>query len=361
MSEAPPRTLHLLKMMYWRLVRRPAELPHLTAVLIRSVLLLSRLRFRAGRTPKRPTVTIALLEHMGDIVAAEPVARAARERFPSASIRWIVRSGYRTLPDRYEMVDETIPVHCLTEWLLAWSFGVPGTVWDLHISGRVCPLCQVAFNKPANAGGITYKTYYRLGNLLTAQCLSAGLAPIADAPRLAPDDASSSAVDQLGLPTDYIVVHCSSNDTHRDWDIPSWASLTRRLMLEHGVFVVEIGVISRAVTTDGPLCRGFCGQLSLLESAEVVRRARLFVGIDSGPAHLANAVRTPGVLLMGPYAGFDRYMPYSGYYQNEGGAQMIWGAQTVASIDVDTVLQAVLERLRERPVGQQREVDRSIC
>jgi heptosyltransferase-3 len=346
MSDSRPRTLHLLKMMYWRLMRRPAELPHLTTALMRSLLLFAKLCLRAARPPIRPTVTIALTEHMGDIVAAEPIAREARKRFPSASIRWIVRSGYRALPDQYEDVNETIPVHCLTEWLLAWSFGVHGTIWDLHISGRACPHCQVTFEKPDPTGAVTFKTYFRLGNLLTSQCRSAGLVPITDAPRLGPDEASAAAVNRLGLPADYIVLHCVSNETRKDWAISRWDSLTRRLMLDHGVFVVEIGLTPHAVASDGPHCRGLCGQLSLLESAEVIRRARLFVGIDSGPAHLANAVRTPGVLLLGPYAGFDRYMPYSGFYQNEGGARMIWGEPTVASIDVDTVLEAVLECLR---------------
>jgi heptosyltransferase-3 len=353
--------LHLLKMMYWRLMRQPAEFPHLASAAIRSVLLFARLRLRAARSPRQSTVTIALTEHMGDIVAAEPVARAARARFPSAQIRWIVRPGYRALPDRYDAVDETILVRCLTEWLLAWSFGLPGAIWDLHISGRACPHCQVAFDKLGAAGAVTFESYYRLGNLLTAQCLSAGLAPIADASRLRPDGASSTAVDRLDLPPNFIVMHCKSNETGRDWQTASWAALTQRLMLEHGVFVVEVGLTPQAVTEDGPHCRGLCGQLSLLESAEVIRRARLFVGIDSGPAHLANAVRTPGVLMLGPYAAFDRYMPYSGFYQNEAGARLIWGEPAVASIDVDTVLHAVLDRLRERPVGQQREVDRSSC
>ena len=354
MSETGPRTLLLLKMMYWRLIRRPAELPHLTSALIRSIVLFARFRLRAARSPIRPTVTIALTEHMGDIVAAEPLARAARERFPLATIRWIVRSSYRALPDHFDEVDETITVRCLTEWLFAWSLGISGSVWDMHLSGRVCPHCQVSFDKPGAPGTVTFESYFQLGNLLTTQCLSAGLVPIADAPRLMPDGNSSAAVNRLGLPPNFIVVHCQSNETRKDWERASWALLTDRLIRDHGVFVVEIGLVPHVVTEDGPHCRGLCGQLSLVESAEVIRRARLFVGIDSGPAHLANAVRTPGVLLLGPYAGFDRYMPYSGFYQNEGGARMIWGEPTVASIDVNTVLEAVLDCLWEAPDMQRR-------
>jgi heptosyltransferase-3 len=335
--------------MYWRARRRPSELPHIVGALIRSARLFLQLRIRAALASSHPALTIALTEHLGDIVAAQPVARAGREQFPSARIRWVVLSNYRSLPGRYAEVDETIPIGCLTEWLLAWSFGIPGTIWDLHLTGRGCPPCQVALEKPGAAKAVTFETYYRLGNLLTTQCLSAGIAPIEGGPRLPPDATNSAQVQRLGLPVDYIVVHCTSNDVRRDWTIASWSALTRRLMQEHGVFVVEIGLCPLAVTEDGPLCRGLGGKSSVLETAEVIRRARLFVGLDSGPAHLANAVRTPGVLLMGPFAGFDRYMPYSGFYENEDGADLIWGMDTVLSIGVDTVLQAVLNRLRLRP------------
>lgn len=39
-----------------------------------------------------------------------------------------------------------------------------------------------------------------------------------------------------------------------------------------------------------------------------------FVGIDSGPAHLANAVQTPGVILLGRHGVFRQYMPFTGFY-----------------------------------------------
>lgn len=42
------------------------------------------------------------------------------------------------------------------------------------------------------------------------------------------------------------------------------------------------------------------GQLSLKELAALVRRARLFVGMDSAPMHMAAAMETPVVALFGP-------------------------------------------------------------
>jgi heptosyltransferase-3 len=44
----------------------------------------------------------------------------------------------------------------------------------------------------------------------------------------------------------------------------------------------------------------FTGRLSLLELCALTSRARLFVGVDSAPMHIAAAVRTPAVALFGP-------------------------------------------------------------
>ena len=57
---------------------------------------------------------------------------------------------------------------------------------------------------------------------------------------------------------------------------------------------------------------------AVAESAEIIRRAALFIGIDSGPAHLADAVKTPGVILLGRYLTWDYYMPYTGFYAERG-------------------------------------------
>lgn len=43
-----------------------------------------------------------------------------------------------------------------------------------------------------------------------------------------------------------------------------------------------------------------CGQLSLKELAALTHRARLFIGVDSAPMHIAAAMGTPTVALFGP-------------------------------------------------------------
>ena len=71
---------------------------------------------------------------------------------------------------------------------------------------------------------------------------------------------------------------------------------------------------------DAPLCERICrsesglssaaGRLTLLQSAELIRRCRVLVSNDSAPMHLAVAMRTPVVALFGatvPEYGFAPY------------------------------------------------------
>jgi heptosyltransferase-3 len=90
--------------------------------------------------------------------------------------------------------------------------------------------------------------------------------------------------------------------------------------------------------------------------AEVIRRAALFVGIDSGPAHVANAVGTPGVILLGAYRDFGRYMPYSGAYQTGANATLVHEPSALQNLPTAPVLAAIRSRLQQQRVGAGAEI-----
>jgi heptosyltransferase-3 len=48
-----------------------------------------------------------------------------------------------------------------------------------------------------------------------------------------------------------------------------------------------------------------CGKLTLKQLGAVSRNARLFVGVDSAPMHIASAMQTPVVALFGPSGEFN--------------------------------------------------------
>ena len=295
----------------------------------------------------RPIVAISLVEHMGDIVAAEPVARFARQQYPNAWIVWIVRRPYAEIVASYKAVDQVIAVRCLTEWLLLWGAGAHDVAWDLHISERVCPFCNIGFEKPGTAGTVTSETYYSIGNLLTVNSLAAGIPILRDGPAIEPGTNIARSVDNLQLPVRFVAFHARANEPDREWDDRKWEELVNWIVKEHDCAVVEVGSVPHIITSPDPHRRSVCGSLAILETAEVIRRATLFIGIDSGPAHLANAVGTPGVILLGKYRNFDAYTPYSGAYADGTRADLIRANGQPRDIELEDVKAAVAKRLRQ--------------
>lgn len=343
--QPPPPLSHVLKLLYWRVRRDKRTTPHVAAVLFRfgrSFLTLWLGKY-VGRA-RSPTMAIALIEHLGDIVAAEPVARAARRRFPRHRIVWLVKSAYAELPASYPPVDRVVTVRCLTETMLLRACGLFDEVWDLHLSGRACERCRIPLVRPGH--GPDTATYYRFGNLITAQCLSAGIPLVPGGPVLSPPSHAVAKVNRLGLPTRFVAIHCMSNERARDWPVACWRRLVAAITGDLSVDVIEVGLRPLVIEHDGERARSLCGKLSIMETAEVIRRAALFVGIDSGPAHLANAVGTQGVVLFGPFLGLDDYMPYSGGYQDGGTADLLRAAGTLENLPVEIVLGVVARRLR---------------
>jgi ADP-heptose:LPS heptosyltransferase len=300
-----------------------------------------RLGMQGGR--KRMRIGIGLVEHFGDIVACEPVARQLRAMHPDAEICWVVRDVFRELIDSHPAIDTTIAVDCLTDWIKWRSHGAFDKVVDLHVNQRICQHCGVPLVKKDGDPSITGDNHFHQGSLLRAFSLGAGIRPQDAAPRVHITESVVQAVDALELPERYVVLHCNSNNTDKDWNYDHWTELAQRLR-QQGLAVVEVGLTP--VLPQGAASVDLCGRTSLLQMAEVIRRAVLFVGVDSGPAHLANAVGASGVVLLGQLGPFKSYNPFSGDYGAGRRVKLVRNADGPARLlALDTVVAAVWSAL----------------
>jgi heptosyltransferase-3 len=95
------------------------------------------------------------------------------------------------------------------------------------------------------------------------------------------------------LPTSYAVVSPGATKVTRCWPIERFAEVSRLIYVEFGLPTIIVGSPG-----DAPLCSdlssrlsgiatSLAGQTSLTELISILAEARLFVGNDSGPAHLA--------------------------------------------------------------------------
>ncbi len=313
---------------------------------------LKRLRTKNGRV----RIGIGLVEHFGDIVACEPVSRYLRKKHPHAEIFWVVREPFRELIDHNPNVDQTIAVDCLTDWLKWRAHGAFDQVVDLHVNDRICQHCLIPLHKTDGNAAITGDNHFHQGNLLKAFSVSAGLPPLDEPPRVYIPDTVAFSVDKLDLPKRYIVFHCCSNSAEKDWAYTNWMRLAEHVRDSSGLPVVEVGL--RSVVGEGvPGLLNLCGSTSLLEMAEVIRRAQAFVGVDSGPAHFANALGVPGVVLLGHLGRFKRYNPFSGDYgaernvsivRNENGPAALLDFEPVAAA-LDATLSTPATSTQDKP------------
>jgi heptosyltransferase-3 len=120
-----------------------------------------------------------------------------------------------------------------------------------------------------------------------------------------PGREAEQRIDALGLPAGFVHVHPASRWTFKCWPAERNAQLIDRLATEgHAVVLTaapdETAFVAAILekATSKPI--NLAGQLSLKDLGALTARARLFIGVDSMPMHLAAAMGTPTVALFGP-------------------------------------------------------------
>lgn len=287
------------------------------------------------RKSLRNLICISRVEHLGDIVACEPVARHIRAEEPDATIVWCVSNAYRSLVEHNPNVDVVLPVSGVYEWSLWAASGTFGRVIDLNLDKHPDGWHGWAYRRTDADTGVTAWNYAKHGPLLHAFTKGAGLPILSDPPRVYIPDNVKTTVDRFGLPAEFVAVHCISNGPAKDWTAAKWRELADMIWRRFRLPMVELGLKS-AFDALRPSVTSLCGKSSILESAEVIRRAKLFIGVDSGPAHLANAVGTPGVVLLGDWVP----------YVDASWARLVQAREgRVSEIEMDRVYEAVEDRL----------------
>lgn len=107
----------------------------------------------------------------------------------------------------------------------------------------------------------------------------------------------------------FAIIHPGSSTVYKLWQTENFVKLTQLLHEKLNLGIVFAGnsndskvstQISKAVNKAGCRTLSYVGKPNLTTTAAVMKRARLFVGADSGLAHLAVALGLPTVVLFGP-------------------------------------------------------------
>ena len=130
-------------------------------------------------------ILIGLLEHMGDIVACEPVSRHLKSNYPRAHLTWAVSPRYRELIDTNPYIDETMPLQCLTEWIILTKHSSAyDKIVDLHVNYRICQCCGIPLIKQTGNPFVNAYQWLDYGTLQEAFTLGAGLPALSQQPNI---------------------------------------------------------------------------------------------------------------------------------------------------------------------------------
>jgi lipopolysaccharide heptosyltransferase I len=286
---------------------------------------------------------------LGDIIHTLPVVHALKRGFPACSIGWIVDKSFASLVAQDKSIDVVFPIHipstsnpnskwsaygsafvatldALVELRATFRSAPYDLILDLHASFRSGLMAMM------NPGGlrIGFKDARELNTLFQRRLLDVPegtvhavdknllFAAHLDCP-VAPEDfylCSSTPDDQrvavflaqsgIGPDDRFVYVNPTARWQSKFWLETSWSELCDKLTDAgvHAVFggsgndAAYIQNIAGRMTRSGAVIAA--GQLSLTESVALMKRASAYVGLDTGPMHIAAMAGVPVAALFGP-------------------------------------------------------------
>jgi heptosyltransferase-3 len=133
--------------------------------------------------------------------------------------------------------------------------------------------------------------------------------------RFVPGPDAERAIDELVGDVAFVHIHPASRWRFKCWPAQRNAELIDRLAADgHNVVLTsapdEVGFIDEILKNTAAQPVSLAGKLSIKQLGALTARARLFVGVDSMPMHLAAAMGTPTVALFGP-SGENEWGPWN--------------------------------------------------
>jgi heptosyltransferase-2 len=275
-------------------------------------------------------ILIVRLDRIGDVVLSLPVAQALRAAYPEAFLAMLVQSACRELVEGHPDLDTTLVCDKSLTWRQTWQWAQHlrefrfDTALVLHPTLRSHAIVWAA-GIPRRIG------YGRKGGwLLTRRLLhrkQEGRRHEADyaldfiRALGAPDEpprpsipVSRQAAEQVGAllrergvrsDEPLVAIHPSASCPSKRWMPERFAAVAEALAEQAEARILLIagpGDLAQAQAVERAMQRpavNLAGTLSIGQTAELLARCRLLISNDSGPVHLAAAVRTPVVAIFG--------------------------------------------------------------
>jgi len=281
--------------------------------------------------PESPRILIARMSAIGDTILTMPVLCALRRHFPTAWIAWVVEERAAPLLVGHECLDQLIVLP--RRWFTSLQ----------KIRSLRCQLASLQLDLTIDCQGI-FKTSFaclmsgaprrigtaaphgkELSRYLNNDCVSLTETHLVDRTlellgplgvwqppvefRLPIDLQAEEEMarwrHESKLSSDFVVINPGASWDSKLWPATRFAQVARYLGERHGLPSLVVWSGERELDWARTIVTGSDGQAvlapktELVELAALLRSARLFVGSDTGPLHLAVAVGTTSIGLYG--------------------------------------------------------------
>jgi heptosyltransferase-1 len=275
---------------------------------------------------------------LGDIVMALPAARSVKLGLPGAKIYWLVNKGFAGFLEGNPYVDEVIEFDRETLGRMWYSTEaweefkrlvkrLRGEKFDVvldfqgllrtAILGRLSG-CKVRIGMKDAREGATFFYTDIVGKPVGSEHVVDHYAEMTEllwveGGRLVFDIARNEVAEAAAMQTlrsegasgAYAVIVAGASNEAKQWPIERYAQLAERIAQGYGLTMVATGSAQEAGTVEklSKLAKvkvvDMAGKTNLPELVEVLRRAKLVVGNDTGPTHIAAGLGVPMVVVFG--------------------------------------------------------------
>jgi heptosyltransferase I len=277
-------------------------------------------------------ILIVRTSALGDVIHALPVLTALRRNLPEAKIGWVVEESMAPLLQGHPDLDELLVVRLrhwrrslgvqnlreLRSFLSSLDRFAPDAVLDLmgnHKAGLISALTladrRIGFarafrREPSSAIWISQPVVPR-GIHAVDRMLSVldalGLPP--EPADFGPEKLFRGTQPEIAAGELFVLLHPGAGWANKRYPPAWWGEAARRLHASTGVptwVAVAPGEeeLAAGVQTAGGEAVRTVPAPDLPTLAALLRRARLMLGGDSGPTHLAHTLGTPVLMVMGP-------------------------------------------------------------
>jgi len=279
--------------------------------------------------PRRFLIT--RLSAIGDCILTIPVANALRAHFPGAFVAWLVERPAAPLLEGHEAIDELIVVRrgWLKDIRTVWS--LRRRLRDLRFDVAVDPQSLSKSAIPARLSGartriglaspwgrelapwlnnrLVHRTARHVVDTMLELLRPLGIESPVVQFRLPVDQRAEATSEEFlaarGLVAGCVVLNAGAGWASRRWPRERYAAVARHVGAKWSLPSVVVWAGEKEKAWAEGIVEGSDGHAvlapatSLQELASLLRRARLFVGSDTGPLHLAVAVGTSCVSMHG--------------------------------------------------------------